>query len=240
MLQERQVPLAGRVVNTQAADETLYFAVKRAFDLVGACLLVLALAPLIAAVALAIRLDSPGPIFFRQERVGSRRRRMGRETRWETRTFAIYKFRSMVQNADQSLHEAHIRAFVEGRLERDVPTRTFKLTADPRVTRVGRVLRRSSFDELPQLFNVIAGDMSLVGPRPVPSYEVQGYLPQHFERLAAVPGITGLWQIKGRSRVTFSQMVEMDIDYVRRRSLLLDLSILARTIPAVLAGHGAA
>lgn len=240
MLQEQPAPISGRLVNTAAADEALYFTVKRTADLILAGLLIVALSPVIAVIALAIKLDSPGPVFFRQERVGSRRRRRGGATRWETRIFWIYKFRSMVQNADQSLHQAHIRAFVQGEIATEGAEQNFKLTGDPRVTRVGKILRRTSLDELPQLFNVILGEMSLVGPRPVPTYEVEGYQSAHYERLAAPPGITGLWQVEGRSRVTFNEMVEMDIDYVRRRSLLLDLSILLRTVPAVLAGRGAA
>jgi lipopolysaccharide/colanic/teichoic acid biosynthesis glycosyltransferase len=240
MLQEQPSPISGRLVNTAAADEALYFTVKRTADLILAGLLIVALSPVIAVIALAIKLDSPGPVFFRQERVGSRRRRRGGATRWETRIFWIYKFRSMVQNADQSLHQAHIRAFVQGEIATEGAEQNFKLTGDPRVTRVGKILRRTSLDELPQLFNVILGEMSLVGPRPVPTYEVEGYQSAHYERLAAPPGITGLWQVEGRSRVTFNEMVEMDIDYVRRRSLLLDLSILLRTVPAVLAGRGAA
>ena len=240
MLQPEGAPISGRAVETTASDEAVYFAVKRGMDLVISAATLAVLSPLIALIALAIRLDSPGPVFFRQERVGARRRRIGGVTRWETTTFRIYKFRSMVQNADQSVHRAHIQAFVQGQIEAEGEERNFKLTGDPRITRVGSVLRRTSLDELPQLFNVIGGEMSLVGPRPVPTYEVEGYQARHFERLAAYPGITGLWQVEGRSRVTFNEMVEMDIDYVRRRSLLLDLSILLRTVPAVLAGRGAA
>jgi lipopolysaccharide/colanic/teichoic acid biosynthesis glycosyltransferase len=142
----------------------------------------------------------------------------------------------MTQNADQSLHQTHIQAYVEERLD---TTRIVKLTDDPRVTRVGRILRRTSLDELPQLLNVLKGDMSLVGPRPVPIYEAAAYADWHRERLAALPGITGLWQVDGRGRVSFTEMVRMDIAYVRNQSLLLDIKLLLSTIPAVLSGRGA-
>jgi lipopolysaccharide/colanic/teichoic acid biosynthesis glycosyltransferase len=145
----------------------------------------------------------------------------------------------MVTDADQTLHENYVRAFLEGTAAANAETGAFKLAQDPRVTRVGRLLRRSSLDELPQLFNIIWGDMSLVGPRPVPTYEVAGYRDVHYERLAALPGITGWWQVKGRCQVGFEDMVRMDIDYVRNASLLLDLKILVMTIPAVLSMRGA-
>jgi lipopolysaccharide/colanic/teichoic acid biosynthesis glycosyltransferase len=141
----------------------------------------------------------------------------------------------MVANADETVHEKHIEAFVSGRIDDE----NFKLANDSRITRVGYYLRKTSMDELPQLINVVRGEMSLVGPRPVPTYEVALYQQWHHERLAALPGMTGLWQVEGRSHVTFEEMVSMDIDYVRRASLGLDLSILVRTIPAVLSGRGA-
>jgi lipopolysaccharide/colanic/teichoic acid biosynthesis glycosyltransferase len=150
--------------------------------------------------------------------------------------FQFYKFRTMVHNADQSLHQKFIQAFVEDRLD---TTRIVKLTDDPRVTGIGRILRRISLDELPQLFNVLKGDMSLVGPRPVPIYEAAAYQEWHRERLAALPGITGLWQVEGRGRASFTEMVQMDIAYVRNQSLLLDVKLLLFTIPAALSRRGA-
>jgi lipopolysaccharide/colanic/teichoic acid biosynthesis glycosyltransferase len=159
---------------------------------------------------------------------------------WEIREFPCYKFRSMVQHADPSAHQQFVKAFAEGRVEPSQAGHTrFKLTDDPRVTRVGRVLRKTSLDELPQLVNVLKGDMSLVGPRPVPAYEVAEYRAWHRERLAALPGITGLWQVNGRCQVSFDDMIDMDIEYVRNRSLRLDVKILLLTIPAVLSGRGA-
>ncbi|HET7037838.1 MAG TPA: sugar transferase [Thermomicrobiaceae bacterium] len=239
MLRQREAGFHDRAVETCAPDDANYFAVKRLFDVVVAGALLVACAPALLLIALLIKLDSRGPVIFRQERVGTRRL-AGDPAQWETRVFRIFKFRSMVQNADQRVHEEHIRAFVAGEIAAQTDEdAAFKLHHDPRVTRVGRVLRKTSLDELPQLINVLRGEMSLVGPRPVPLYEVADYQPRHLERLAALPGITGLWQVDGRSRVTFEEMVEMDIRYVRSRSLLLDLRILLKTLPAVVAGRGA-
>lgn len=221
-------------------DSTLYYYGKRLMDLVLATLMLFLLSPLMVLVAILIRLDTPGPVFFVQERVGARRRSEGGSATWKVENFCVRKFRSMVANADQSVHQAHIKAFVEGSIETtDMDKSKFKLKGDPRVTRVGRILRKTSLDELPQLFNVIKGEMSLVGPRPVPTYEVAEYQARHHERLAALPGITGLWQVKGRSQVSFEDMVALDIDYIRSRSLWLDIKILFLTVPAVLSGRGA-
>jgi len=221
-------------------DSTFYFYCKRLMDLVLATLMLVFLLPLMLLVAILIRLDTPGPVFFVQERVGAKRRSEGGRTTWKVENFCVRKFRSMVANADQSVHQAHIKAFVEGSIETtDMDKSKFKLKADPRVTQIGRILRKTSLDEVPQLFNVIKGEMSLVGPRPVPTYEVAEYQPQHHERLAALPGITGLWQVMGRSQVSFEEMIAIDIDYVRSRSLWLDIKILFLTIPAVLSGRGA-
>jgi lipopolysaccharide/colanic/teichoic acid biosynthesis glycosyltransferase len=193
-----------------------------------------------ALIAILIKLDSAGPALFKQERVGTRRNVKDGAVTWQVRTFVIYKFRTMVQNADSSVHEQHIQAFVEGQVTGSENSQAkFKLNNDPRVTRVGRFLRKTSLDELPQLFNVIKGEVSLVGPRPVPVYEAAQYQPWHRERLAALPGVTGLWQISGRCALSFDEMIWLDIDYVRNQSLWLDLKIMALTIPAVLSGRGA-
>jgi lipopolysaccharide/colanic/teichoic acid biosynthesis glycosyltransferase len=194
---------------------------KRAVDLAGSVCGLILLAPLMLAVVLAVRIGSRGPAFFRQERVGL-----------DGRPFRIWKFRTMTAGAEHQL---------AGLLERHgrdaVPL--FKVPDDPRVTRIGRFLRRSSVDELPQLFNVLAGHMSLVGPRPQCAAEVALYTPEHRARLVVRPGMTGLWQVSGRSRLTWSQAIEYDLTYVRTCSLLLDLRLLARTIGAVLRGDGA-
>lgn len=221
-------------------NDDLYFACKRAMDVLLAGTALVLLSPLLLLIAILIKLDSPGPVIFTQERVGARRKSQDGRTTWEIRNFRVYKFRSMVQNADQAIHQAYIKAFVEGSAEAsDAPQAKFKLVRDPRVTRVGHILRKTSLDEVPQLVNVLKGEMSLIGPRPVPTYEVAEYKPWHRERLAALPGITGLWQVKGRGNVTFEEMIGMDIEYVRSRSLWLDIKILFLTIPAVVAGRGA-
>jgi lipopolysaccharide/colanic/teichoic acid biosynthesis glycosyltransferase len=225
---------------TVDGERELYFLCKRLIDFVLAAVLLLPLLPLMVIIAVAITLDTPGPVFFVQERVGARRRSAGGRTQWNVRTFAFYKFRSMVAGADQSLHAEHVRTLAEGRLDPgDGANATFKLAHDPRVTRVGRILRRTSLDELPQLFNVLKGDMSLVGPRPVPTYEVAQYRGSDAERLAALPGITGFWQVRGRGEVTFAEMIRMDREYVRNQTVWLDLKILIATIPAILSGRGA-
>lgn len=215
---------------------------KRVVDLVGATVLLVVTAPLWLVVALAIRLDGPGPVFFLQERVGARPVRHEGRIRWTAVLFKIVKFRTMTHGADPLPHVTAVRAYASGEApaaDAADPNAPFKLTADPRVTRVGAFLRRTSIDELPQVLNVLAGQMSLVGPRPLPVYEVAEYQPWHFERLCATPGITGLWQIAGRGRTSFDEGTRLDIEYVRRRSLALDLELLLKTIPAVLTSRGA-
>lgn len=212
----------------------------RVLDLTVTILGLMVLWPLFPLVALLIRLDSRGPVFFVQERVGSRFRMENGQPVWEIQNFKMYKFRSMRNKADQTLHQEHIKAFARGELQAtDQSANPFKLANDPRITRVGQILRKTSLDELPQLINVLRGEMSLVGPRPVPPYEVAEYQDHHYERLAAKPGLTGLWQLNGRSRVTFEEMIQMDIDYVRRQSVGEYLRILILTIPSVLFGSGA-
>jgi lipopolysaccharide/colanic/teichoic acid biosynthesis glycosyltransferase len=158
---------------------------------------------------------------------------------WVLEDFRFYKFRSMVANADPSCHQAYIKSFREGRVTEGPNSTRFKLVNDSRVTHLGHILRKTSFDELPQLFNVLKGDMSLVGPRPVLDYEVSLYDDDHFERFCAIPGITGLWQASGRSQVPFDEMMRMDVQYVRQSSLWLDLKILLLTVPAVISCRGA-
>jgi lipopolysaccharide/colanic/teichoic acid biosynthesis glycosyltransferase len=201
----------------------------RALDLVLSALLMIVLTPLCALIALAIRLDSRGPVLFRQRRFGR-----------DQKPFVVTKFRTMHHGVN---HDTH-RTFVLGLIAGDHPERPnggpqFKMVKDERVTRVGRLLRRSSLDELPQLWNVLRGDMSLVGPRPPISYEVEHYPPHWFARFAVKPGLTGLWQVSGRSDLALEEMVALDVEYARRRSLWLNLLILARTVPAVLSGRGA-
>jgi lipopolysaccharide/colanic/teichoic acid biosynthesis glycosyltransferase len=217
-----------------------YVYLKRALDLVLGSVLVIVAVPLFLVISLLILLDGGRPIFYRQERVGARQRRRGAAVEWEERRFRIFKFRTMVPDADQvPVHERFVESFVNGDLDAEDDHLPYKLGDDPRITRAGRFLRATSLDELPQLLNVLGGTMSLVGPRPVPPYEVELYKPRHRERLAALPGITGPWQLDGRGRVSFEEMVRLDIEYVRRRSIRNDLMLLARTPAAVLTRRGA-
>lgn len=215
-----------------------YDALKVALDYLLSSVILLLFSPLILLIAIAIRLDSPGPVFFVQQRVGARRIRNGKLEYWEPRLFPCYKFRTMVQNADCSIHKAYMQAYIHNdqqamaNIQGDA-TQVRKLVHDPRITRVGRLLRKTSFDELPQFWNVLRGEMSVVGPRPAIPYELDHYQPWHFERLQCLPGVTGLWQVKGRCSTDFDDMVRLDIEYVRQRSLWMDLTIIIKT-PAVM------
>jgi lipopolysaccharide/colanic/teichoic acid biosynthesis glycosyltransferase len=201
----------------------------RTLDVMLASVALLVLSPLLALIAIAIRLESPGPALFRQRRLGR-----GLEP------FTVNKFRTMRNGVSHEVHREFVLSLIAG----DEPPPTdqgprFKLNGDSRVTRIGRLLRRTSLDELPQLWNVLRGEMSLVGPRPPLQYEVDHYPPHWFVRFAVRPGLTGLWQVSGRCELTLEQMVALDAEYVRRRSLRFNLLILLRTIPAVLSLRGA-
>ena len=245
ILRNGRPPLAARALPIDAVEikgrkaRRVYFWCKRAVDVILASLLLVVLFPLMLAIAVLIKLESPGPVMFVQQRVGIRRRTKGGRLVWLVHTFSFYKFRSMIRDADQSPHEAYFRDFREGRANGNGNGALFKLTNDSRMTRLGRILRKTSLDELPQLVNVIKGDMSLVGPRPALVYEALTYDDAHFERFCAVPGITGLWQTKARSQVSFEEMVRMDIEYARHCTLWLDIKLLFLTIPAVLSCRGA-
>lgn len=196
--------------------------VKRGVDVSVSLVLLIALSPLLVAVALVIKFTSKGPVLFLQERIGLNKRR-----------FLIYKFRTMILNADKMLHD----------LERlnEVSGPVFKIRNDPRMTPIGRLLRRTSIDELPQLFNVLLGEMSLVGPRPLPVRDYEGFSEDWQRRRFSIrPGITCLWQINGRSAISFEKWMQLDLQYIDQWSLWLDFKILARTVPAVLKGSGAA
>lgn len=221
-------------MNLQAAvrvnHTTRYRVTKRMFDLMFALLFLAIFSPLLLICAVLVRFSSPGPILFRQRRVGL----SGQE-------FNFLKFRSMYADADHTPHRDYVTTVIEGNAAQHVAGSRpiYKLTGDPRVTRIGRWLRRLSLDELPQLWNVLVGDMSLVGPRPPIPYELDHYLPRHLQRLAAKPGITGLWQVSGRSGTTFEDMVRLDLQYIARASIWLDVVILFKTVPAVLACQAA-
>ena len=195
--------------------------VKRGLDIILSLMLLMFCMPLLAAIALAVWLEDGGPIFFAQTRVG----KYGRH-------FKMYKFRSMCLDAEERLAELLAR-------NRHKEGITFKLQDDPRITRVGKWLRKYSFDELPQFFNVLRGDMSLVGPRPPVPREVAKYSLADRRRLATQPGITCIWQISGRSEIDFSGQVKLDVEYIENHSFWTDVQILARTVPAVLSGKGA-
>lgn len=204
--------------------------IKRMMDITGASILLLALSPLFLLIAAAIRLTSPGPVFFRQERVGQYGKR-----------FTFLKFRSMYVGNDHSSHQGYVEQLISGIAKPMLVTRNgesvYKLADDNRITKLGRFLRRSSLDELPQFLNVLRGDMSLVGPRPPIPYETAAYRTWHRRRLLQVkPGITGLWQVTSRSRVGFDEMVRLDLQYASTWSPWLDLKILLRTPAAVLKG----
>ncbi len=206
-----------------------YRIAKRLTDLAITFLILPFVLGIMALCAVAIILDSPGPVLFVQERVGKGGRR-----------FMMYKFRTMQHDLDTSSHRAFMKAFVKGKLDKTRSGKEiYKPFSDRQVTRVGRILRKTSLDELPQLINVLKGDMSLVGPRPNVPWEVEEYRGWHKERLEVLPGITGLAQINGRSANSFDRIVRYDIDYIERQSLKLDLQILWWTALSVLGGDGA-
>ncbi len=228
-------------VGPLAKDRTCYFFFKRALDLTVATLVLVVLLPLLTLIAVLIVIDSPGPIIYVQKRVGARRWTRSGYSYWKQSTFAFYKFRTMACSADPSIHQAFVTAFIQGCLETPNPGGPdYKLTRDPRVTRIGRILRKTSLDELPQLVNVLKGDMSLVGPRPALPYEVDLYQECHKRRFQIYSGMTGWWQVKGRSQVTFDEMCRLDAYYIDHASLALDLKILFLTPWAVISGRGAA
>jgi exopolysaccharide biosynthesis polyprenyl glycosylphosphotransferase len=208
--------------------------IKRAIDLVGASVALLLASPVMILAAIAIKLDSPGPVFFRQERIGTGGRR-----------FNVWKFRTMQTGASDAAHRELVTRMLVGEEISTAHTdasgqQVYKLVNDSRVTRIGKFLRRASIDELPQLFNVLSGEMSLVGPRPPLPYEFEAYDHWQYDRLRVRPGITGLWQVSGRNLLSYRQMCELDVQYVRSWSILLDFRILLRTIPVVLFNSGKA
>jgi lipopolysaccharide/colanic/teichoic acid biosynthesis glycosyltransferase len=192
--------------------------------------LLLVLAPVFAAIAASVKLTSRGPVFFRQQRIGE-----------AGRPFTMLKFRTMQVNADPAIHQQYVTAFIKSSPEgAPAESGVFKIVNDPRVTAIGHFLRRASLDELPQFWNVLKGEMSLVGPRPPLPYEVATYKRWHRRRvLEARPGVTGLWQVTGRSRTTFEEMVRLDLRYARNHNVLTDLKILLATPRAVVTGKGA-
>jgi lipopolysaccharide/colanic/teichoic acid biosynthesis glycosyltransferase len=207
--------------------------VKRGIDILGSLVLLIALWPVLLVIALLVKTTSEGPVLFRQRRIGE-----------FAAAFTFLKFRSMSQNNDPKIHQEYVARLIQGKAEAKQSTDgkavVYKLTNDPRVTQLGRFLRRTSLDELPQLVNVLIGDMSLVGPRPPLPYEFEQYDIWHRRRMFEVkPGITGLWQVMGRSRTTFDEMVRLDLKYAKTWSIRMDLKILLQTPMAVISGEGA-
>jgi lipopolysaccharide/colanic/teichoic acid biosynthesis glycosyltransferase len=214
----------------QARTSTANAVACRALDVLVAAVLLVVLLPVFVAIAIAIRLDTPGGVIYRQRRVGR-----------GLVPFTVNKFRSMHDGVGHETHQKYVKALIAGTQPdqgKDKPF--FKLSEDERVTRVGSVLRKTSLDELPQLWNVLRGNMSLVGPRPCLHYELEAYPAHWFGRFAVKPGITGLWQVGGRSEIGLEEMIALDLDYAGRRSLWLNVKILARTVPVVLNRRGAA
>jgi lipopolysaccharide/colanic/teichoic acid biosynthesis glycosyltransferase len=228
--------LPNREMLSQAADvpppayaASFAWRVKRWIDLAVSATALVLLSPLIAGISLAVAIGSPGPVFFRQERVTARGRR-----------YWCLKFRTMRTNVDQSPHLRLLDQLIAGEAPTG-PTSAprFKLASDNRTTAIGRWLRRTSLDELPQLWNVFVGDISLIGPQAPLAFEVERYRPEWLERLAVPAGLTGPWQVMGRGRVPYARMIELDLDYVRNWSLRRDLRLVALTLPAVLLARGA-
>ncbi|OPA80645.1 multidrug MFS transporter [Paenibacillus selenitireducens] len=199
----------------------MYAVTKRCMDFLGALIGLILLSPIFVVVGIAIKLDgSNGPVFYRQVRVGK-----------NGSQFHMYKFRSMINNADQMLDELKALNEVSGAM--------FKIKNDPRVTRIGRFIRKTSIDELPQFINVLLGEMSLVGPRPPLPNEVDEYRPYDRQRLLVTPGCTGIWQVSGRNEVGFEEMVELDLKYIRERSIAMDLKLIVKTVDVMVNSKGA-
>ena len=192
---------------------------KRVLDVACICVAIPLLLPVGMLIAVMIKIGSRGPVFFRQERVG-----------YQGRRFVCLKFRTMVVGADASVHQGHWNNLITS----NIPMKKMDVHGDPRMIPGGRLLRVSGLDELPQIINVLQGDMSLVGPRPCIPYEYEKYLPWQRERFDTLPGLTGLWQVSGKNRTTFIEMMHLDIEYVRNKTLWLDLKIIAKTIPALI------
>ena len=216
-------------IQSERRSDLGYRAIKRVIDFSIALILLAISMPVMAILAISIRLTSGGPVLFRQERVGE-----------NGKPFTFYKFRTMAHNADNSHHKEFMHRFIRGEDVSDLTSsndegkKVYKMQRDPRITALGYFLRKTSLDELPQFFNVLNGTMSLVGPRPPIPYEVDAYKSWHMQRLQVRPGITGAWQVNGRSATTFDEMVEMDLAYIRNRSIWYDFKLMFQTIPATL------
>jgi len=221
---------ASAMESSQLLVGTKAFLLKRALDLILTSLILTAFFPLLLLIMLAIKIGSPGPVFYKQMRLGER-----------GEPFRFYKFRSMYVNTDDAEHRSYVKNLIKAGNPYEIDENgkpLFKISHDGRVTRVGRLIRKYSVDEFPQLLNVLRGEMSLVGPRPPLPHEYKDYRDWHRKRLDGIPGITGLWQVSGKNRIPFEEMVKLDIHYLKNWSLWLDIKILLRTIPVMLKGEG--
>ena len=251
------------VLKLEDANRRGYYAIKRFVDFTVSLLLLILLSPLMLVIALLIFIYSPGPIFFIQKRVGAKKQYVNGRLRWKKAPFYCYKFRTMKLNADSAIHQAYIKALIENDQEQmdalqnaptiphnplsqekltamqNAPTIPRKLVNDSRIIAPGKLLRKLSLDELPQLWNVLQGDMSLVGPRPAIPYEVEMYKPWHLQRLNAQPGISGFQQVTARCTADFDQQIKLDIQYIESQSIWLDLKIILQTPFAMISTKGA-
>jgi lipopolysaccharide/colanic/teichoic acid biosynthesis glycosyltransferase len=231
-------------INVIQRDLTAYYLLKRIIDVILSSIALIVFFPLMAAIAILIHFDSPGPVIFSQKRVGSRWQIKNGHLCWERTDFNFYKFRTMFDKADPSIHKAFVKALInhDEKAIREIQKdcgEIKKITNDSRITRLGHFLRRSSLDEMPQFWNVLKGEMSLVGPRPAIPYEVEMYKPWYFRRFEAKPGMTGLWQVIARNSCDFDEMVRLDIEYVESQSFWLDIKVLFLTPLVVFLHRGA-
>jgi lipopolysaccharide/colanic/teichoic acid biosynthesis glycosyltransferase len=225
-------------------ERWFYDSTKRMIDLIISVFILMCLSPMIAFLAILIKLDSTGPVFFRQTRVGSVMYRQGKNIVWKQVDFPCFKFRTMTVNSSDDIHKTYIKALIANdqiimKEMEGTGTTIHKLINDSRITRVGKVLRKLSLDEIPQFWNVIRGEMSIVGPRPSIPYEIEMYTARHLYRLNAKPGITGLQQVTARNSASFEEQIGLDIQYIEKQSLWLDFQIMVKTPFAILFQRGA-
>ncbi len=242
---EFQEALVRPGIVTDSWTRDLYYFSKRVIDIVISILALIVVSPILLVIAILIHFDSPGPILFTQMRVGTVRYKRNGRLYWKRKEFRFYKFRTMVNKADTTPHQDLIKALINHDQQKiqelvNSNSKLIKLTNDKRITRLGHILRRSSLDELPQFWNVLRGEMSLIGPRPAIPYEVDMYKPWYFHRLEAKPGLTGLWQVEARNSCDFEEMVRLDIKYVKHQSFWLDLKIMVKTPLVIILHRGAA
>ncbi len=229
---------------TVSGKTNFYYFTKRIIDIIISMVALIVLFPFMLLIAILIRIDSPGPVIFTQKRITTLRKKVNGAYKWERCEFSFYKFRTMKHKADSTLHKNYVKALIEHDDQTlsnlgNADPKIKKLTNDPRITRLGRLLRRSSIDELPQFWNVLKGEMSVVGPRPAIPYELDFYKPWYFRRFQSKPGLTGLWQVVARCSIDFDGMVKLDIEYIEKQSIIEDLKIMLMTPVAIFLHRGA-